>query len=123
MLATQLLLFGESNIFCARCDIPCRASGPGTLAAQLLRRATSNEDGLCVNCAVTAFLKSVETIAYGIKKNGVGMLLRPDVQKMFTEVMVSGNADANPEEIDWERVVNLWNSPFLKGSKKRMVGI
>ena len=51
------------------------------------------------------------------------MLLRPDVQKMFTEVMVSGNADANPEEIDWERVVNLWNSPFLKGSKKRMVGI
>jgi hypothetical protein len=45
------------------------------------------------------------------------MLLAPHVQQQFARVMKAGNADATPEEINWQRVVENWNLPFAKAKK------
>ena len=104
----QLEMF-ERQMPCARCGFPCRPSSPVHPDARLLQRA---QDGVCPSCATTQFLMSIETVMYGIEKNGVGMLLRQDVQKQFASVMQAGNADVSPEEIDWQWVIAQWDLPF-----------
>ena len=90
--------------------------------ARLLRHADINEQNvLCVNCAVTKFLKTIETLHYGIEKNGVNILRRPDGQQGFTDIMLTGNADAQSEEIDWDIVINQWDLPFPKKRRARQV--
>ena len=55
---------------------------------------------------------SVETLMHGINKNGVKMLLNETIQASFAKVMKAGVADAKPEELDWQLIVDNWSLPF-----------
>lgn len=101
------------SVPCSRCGQPCRVAADSNADARLLKHAlTAFRDGLCANCAMTAFIRSVDTLMYGIEKNGLAMLRDPRVQAGFEGVMQAGKADAEPDEIDWERVIATWDLPF-----------
>ena len=41
----------------------------------------------------------------------------PHVREQFTRVMEAGKADAKPDEINWDRVIELWNiKPKCEGT-------
>lgn len=100
-------------VLCPRCSEPCRVSDkPSNKRAVPLRFAKTVKSGLCPNCAITAFILSVETLAYGVSKNGTKILLDPNIQKAFGDLFVVGNSDADISEIDWKSVVENWDMPF-----------
>lgn len=106
---------------CTRCRKLCKVASPPNPEARLMPYATAEEArerGLCADCAAAAFIKGVETLMYGIEKNGVSMLLDPRIQKAFGEVMVIGKADAHPAEVNWQRVVDNWELPVPNKRKR-----
>ena len=111
----------QQSVLCPRCSKPCRVSDrPSRSDAKPLRLAKSAHEGLCANCAITAFILSVETLAYAVKLNGPKKtLLMPEAQAGFAELFKVGNADADISEINWQVVVDNWNMPFPAQSKKR----
>src|SRR3990167_5654720 len=99
-------------ILCPRCHQPCRIGGkPSNQGARPLKLAKSAKHGLCVNCAFTAFIKSIEVFGYGIARNGVGVFRDPRIQKEFASLFVIGNSDADISEINWEIVIGNWDLP------------
>jgi len=111
----------ENLCECTRCGKLCKVAGPPNPEARLMPYATAEEAkkrGLCADCAATVFIQGVETLMYGIKLNGVKILLDPHVQKGFGEVMVIGKADARPAEVNWQRVVDNWELPLPKRRKQ-----
>jgi len=83
----------------------------------MMRRA---QKGLCVNCSVIVFLQQLGNMhAPGALPTGDKMkeaLRLPHMQEQFAAVMRAGKADANPDEIDWNRVIDLWDiEPSAKG--------
>lgn len=64
---------------------------------------------MCVDCAVTEFLRCTEPVATVLEIKGPAVLLDPAVRAQFARLMRAGFADANPEEIDWRRVVGNWD--------------
>jgi len=48
---------------------------------------------------------------------GKEMLLDPRVQQQFAGLLQTGNADAKPSEINWQRVYDNWELPFQKVRK------
>lgn len=108
---------------CTRCKRLCALAGPPTPEARLLRFATADHvaefGGLCVDCATTGFLKAIEIVPATIERHGVAMLLNPHVQKQFITLMISGKADARPDEINWQNVVDNWDLPFPKKKRAR----
>lgn len=103
---------------CTRCGKLGRTGPQPNPEGRLMVYAQTAENALCADCAATAFIKIVETMMWGIEKNGVEMLLNPTVQQSFAEVMKVGRADATPEEIDWQRVVENWELPVPKQKGK-----
>ncbi len=103
---------------CLRCGRLCRVGKPIHPDAQLLRY-TDKPEGLCVNCATTQFLQSVETVADGVEKHGPNCLLDPRIQAQFAALMAVGHADAMPDQIDWELVALNWKKPFPKKARRR----
>lgn len=115
-----------SFIRCSRCGAPCKLADRANEEARLLKHATAPEtSGYCPDCAVTDFFKNHSQLARLMEMNPVGkqMLLDPRVQQQFARVMQSGNADAKPEEINWQRIHDNWELPFanVRKSKKRSV--
>ena len=115
-------------VYCSRCGAPGKLADSATDDAQLLKHATRPEtSGFCVDCAVTDFFKNRSHLAELLAMNPLGtkMLLDPRVQQHFSGVMQAGNADAQPEEINWQRVVENWDLPFptkrRKARKKEQV--
>jgi hypothetical protein len=106
---------------CPRCERPCVAVGGGNPEARLLKLVEPGEDGLCPDCSITSFIMSVETLMYGIEKNGMGILLDRRIQVGFEELMKVGNADAKPEQINWQNVVDNWHldMPERKGKANK----
>lgn len=90
---------------CQRCGRLCRSQGPAGQGARLLRKAA---EGLCPNCAVTEFLRSISPLSEILEKRGPEVLRSPHVQAQFALMMASGNADMRPEEIDWDAVIANW---------------
>ena len=108
-------------VLCPRCYQPCQISDePSKPDAQPLKRTKDIQKGLCPNCALTGFIKSVETMGYGIAKNGVEMFRNPLVQKGFADLFKAGNSDANISEINWNVVIENWDLPFPKVSRKKL---
>lgn len=108
-------------VYCSRCGAPGKLAGSATEDAQLLKRATRPEtSGFCVDCAVTDFFKNRSHLAELLATNPLGtkMLLDPRVQEQFARLMQAGNADAKPEEINWQRVVENWALPFPKKPRR-----
>lgn len=73
----------------------------------LLRRAVK---GACVDCAVVLFIQRLANMHVANAFPGLPESLRlPHVQKQFEAVMRAGKADALPDEINWERVIGVWD--------------
>lgn len=111
----------ESEItHCQRCGKLCQ-SGVGNPEARPLRRAVV---GYCADCAITHFIKDTEPLAsiiaggpWGPGK-GPSILLNPHIQGDWQRLFVTGCSDADNSEINWQRVVELWDMPFPKYVKK-----
>lgn len=103
-------------IHCVRCGIPCRITGKGNPDAKMLRWAQG--PGLCVNCAVHDFLRHTYPINMMLARSGPRNLLIPHVQEQFAGIMKVAMADAMPDEIDWELIVENWDLPFRHKMKK-----
>lgn len=101
---------------CQRCQLSLRVRvQPGNPDALLLRHSATGE-GLCASCAAASFLQSIEHIKRSIDGNRA-LLLWDAMQMQFATLMQSGNADAKPEEINWQHVYECWDLPFP--AKKR----
>lgn len=81
--------------------------------------AQTAENALCADCAATAFLKGIDVFMLSIELRGPEILLAPHVQAQFSQIMKVGKADAAPEEIDWQRVVDNWELPMPKGKRRK----
>lgn len=92
---------------CKRCGRPA-LGGDGNPDARMLRRART---GVCVDCGVVQFLQRVaNTNVLGTVDRALPDGLRlPHVQEQFAKMMVAGGSDARPDEIDWERVIAVWD--------------
>ncbi len=83
------------------------------LLSCLLKHATRPEtSGYCPDCGVTDFFKNQSPLGQLIRDKD--MLLASHVQTQFAKLMLTGNADARPEEINWQRVHDNWDLPFQK---------
>jgi hypothetical protein len=92
-------------VLCERCGTPCKANPERNETARLLRHA---DEGYCVNCAITAFLKGTVPLGDVLQAKGANVLLIPAVQKQAARMIEVGRADALPSEIDWGVVVAQW---------------
>lgn len=100
----------EDEIYCERCEARCRVAASRNSKAKMLRH--SKGKGLCVNCAVHDWLRNTYPPNIILAQSGPKVLLFPHIQEQFTEIMRTGFADAKPDEIDWERIVENWDLPF-----------
>ena len=101
---------------CERCGAQLQVGPAPGPEAKLLRRSKMTK-GFCVNCAVHNFLKNTYPPNIQLAESGPEILLIPHIQKLFADIMKSGFADANPDEIDWQRIVDNWELPFRKKVK------
>ena len=77
----------------------------------MLRRSAKPK-GLCVNCAAHDQLRHLYPANLILAQSGPKGLMLPHIQQMFDSILRSAGTDADPGEIDWERVVANWNLPF-----------
>ena len=98
------------TVECQRCGERCRPAGTPGEKAKMLRFAEG--PGLCVNCAVHDWLRNTYPPNILLARSGPRVLLFEHIQKQFTEIMRIGFADARPDEIDWQRIVENWELPF-----------
>jgi ribosomal protein S27AE len=108
---------------CSRCGAACKLADSTTEDARLLKHATKPEtSGFCPDCGVTDFFKHHSPLAMLMEQNPLGgkkMLLDVRVQEHFSKLLEAGNADASPQEINWQRVYDNWELPFPKVSKRK----
>ena len=93
---------------CQRCGRAAQG-GDGNPDARMMRRA---QTGMCVDCATVVFLQRLENTGGHLLPKGetwATALRLPHVQKQFAAVMAAAKADAKPDEIDWDRVIELWD--------------
>lgn len=100
---------------CERCGKLCQTDTPINPDARLLKRSIAI--GLCADCAITEFIKKNDVLNEILERKGVSQLLDPRSIEQFGKVIIAGNADTNPNEIDWNIVVKNWDLPFKKKRK------
>ncbi|MBA7676117.1 hypothetical protein ES703_84358 [subsurface metagenome] len=96
---------------CERCGAQLQVGPAPGSEAKLLRRSKVPK-GFCVNCAVHNFLRNTYPPNIQLAESGPEILLIPHIQTVFADIMKAGFADANPDEIDWQRIVDNWELPF-----------
>jgi len=99
------------HIHCNRCKARCKVAGPGNPNAKMLRRSKEFK-GLCINCAVHDWLRNTYPVNILLAQSGPKSLLYPHIQEQFTGIMQTALADALPDEINWELIVENWDLPF-----------
>lgn len=110
----------DTKVYCQRCNASLRLTGPGNANAKMLRHSKKPK-GFCVNCAVHDWLRNtypVNQILAGMR-NPAETLRLEHIQQQFEGIMRAGNADALPDEINWEAIIYNWDLPFknkVKGS-------
>ena len=107
-------------VSCDRCGVPCKVAYTANEDARLLMHSTAPA-GWCADCAATDFMKNRSPLARMMEMNPIGkaMLLDPRVQAQFAVLMKTGNTDAKPEELNWQRIHGNWELPFGKPKRKR----
>ena len=100
----------SENVDCKRCGERCGVAGPPGKEAKMLRFA--EESGLCANCAVHDWLRNTYPINMQLAEYGPKGLDHPQIQQLFTEIMLTNFADAKPDEIDWDKIIENWDLPF-----------
>jgi hypothetical protein len=103
---------------CERCNLSMRVRVQKANPDAMLMRYAESGKGLCASCAATMFLHSVEHIKKTIDEKRE-MLLWPAMQQQFTVLMAAGQADAKPEEINWQAVHDNWELPFSSAKRAR----
>lgn len=101
---------------CERCGVRLQVGPAPGSEARLLRRSKVPK-GFCINCAVHNFLRNTYPPNIQLAESGPEILLIRHIQDVFVGIMKAGFADANPDEIDWQRIVDNWELPFSKGVK------
>lgn len=101
----------DSVIRCGRCKTPCKVDKLRNPKAKMLRRSKEPK-GLCINCAVHDWLRNTYPPNILLAQSGPKMLLFPHIQQQFAGIMRIAFADAKPDEIDWQRIVDNWDLPF-----------
>ena len=104
-----------NTVECQRCGQRCRVSETPGKKAKMLRFAEG--PGLCVNCAVHDWLRNTYPVNMLLAQSSPKSLLLPHIQQQFEGIMRVGFADAKPDEIDWQRIVENWELPFPKKIK------
>jgi len=109
---------GTGNLFqtakklnCERCGAQLKVDAEPGSKAKMLRRSKEPK-GLCVNCAVHDWLRNTYPPNIILAQSGPRVLLFPHIQEQFAEIMRIRFADAKPDEIDWQRIVDNWDLPF-----------
>lgn len=100
---------GSTN--CERCGVQLKVDAVPGSKAKMLRRSKEPK-GLCINCAVHNFLRNTYPPNIQLAESGPEILLIPHIQMVFADIMKAGFADARPDEIDWQRIVDNWELPF-----------
>lgn len=109
-MSEQGTLFGTETVDCKRCGHQCQVDAMEGTKAKMLRRAKG--PGLCVNCAVHDWLRNTYPPNIILAQSGPRVLLFEHIQQQFTELMRMGSADAKPDEIDWQEIIDNWELPF-----------
>jgi hypothetical protein len=65
---------------------------------------------MCLECAATSFLLSLPSGADFPKE----ALMQPHIQRQMAAAFKAGNSEAAVEDVDWPRVIELWELPFPK---------
>jgi hypothetical protein len=102
---------------CERCGMHVRLAGPRNPDAKLLRRAKEPR-GLCINCAVHDWMRNTYPVNSILDEGGPKILLHESVRQQFNAIMALGGADARPDEINWNLIVENWDLPFAKPVKQ-----
>ena len=110
------LFDGIGVVKCERCGVQLQVGPAPGSKAKMLRRSKVPK-GFCINCAVHNFLRNTYPPNMQLAESGPGILLIPHIQVVFADIMKAGFADANPDEIDWQRIVDNWELPFQKKVK------
>ncbi|KKN74456.1 hypothetical protein LCGC14_0390760 [marine sediment metagenome] len=97
------------TVDCPRCGQRCRVDLLPGSKAKMLRRS---KKGLCANCAVHDWLRNTYPPNIILAQSGPKVLLFEHIQTQFAEIMKMGFADAKPDEIDWQKIVDNWELPF-----------
>ncbi len=105
------LFDGPASTNCERCGARLKVDTPRSSNAKMLRRSKEPK-GLCINCAVHDWLRNTYPPNIILAQSGPKVLLFPHIQEQFAEIMKIGFADAKPDEIVWERIVENWDLPF-----------
>lgn len=106
----------ENSICCKRCNIRCQVAGPRNPDAKMLRRS---KEGMCVNCAVHDWLRNTYPCNILLARSGPKSLAHPHIQEQFAGIMKTGMADASPDEINWNLIIENWDLPFPNKVKSR----
>ena len=102
---------------CGRCGTRCRVDSSGNPDAKMLRRSNKPK-GLCVNCAVHDFLRNTYPCNMLLAESGPSSLAYAHIQEQFAGIMRVGLADAMPDEINWDLIIENWDLPFPHKMKK-----
>ena len=101
----------QETVNCGRCGIDCRISSPNNPKAKMLRRSKLPK-GLCVNCAVHDWLRNTYPVNMLLAQSGPKALAFSHIQEQFADIMKVGMADAMPDEISWDLIIENWALPF-----------
>ncbi len=113
----QLDLLASSEVGqCARCGERLRVAHDRNLEARMLRHAKT-ADGVCVNCAVREWFEVAGEVG-AIRDLDPKQFLIPMIQEQMARVFRAANADADPSEINWVKVVREWDLPLAKSGTK-----
>lgn len=96
---------------CERCNVPIRMDPKPDSRARMLERAQKPQ-ALCVNCALHDCLRNTYPLNILLAESGPSALAHDHIRRQIEKVMRVGNADAFPDEIDWDRIAENWELPF-----------
>lgn len=97
---------------CLRCGVPCRIATEQAQNARLMRNSLTT-DGHCVNCAMTYYIRFGD--GFGLipwRVEDRRLFEYRGVQEAIERLLIVGNSDARPGDIDWSLVVKNWELPF-----------
>lgn len=105
------------NVTCERCKAACKVAGPQNPNAKMLRYSKEPK-GLCVNCAVHDHLRNTYPVNV-LLQSGPKALRFSHIQEQFAGIMRMQFADAQPDEINWNLIIENWDLPFPHKVKSR----
>ena len=101
----------ETVVRCERCGLSLRLAPKPQSKAKMLRRSTRAK-GLCATCAAHNWLRNTYPCNMLLAESGPKGLELPHIQRQFANIMQAAGADAQPDEIDWNSMIENWQLPF-----------